>query len=145
MTTSALPTPAKGDAAAKQSLTFMAPASGFKRDTAQDLDEKPPSDSMFRAWMAGWTILALFFGGFGYWGLPAPVNGAVVATGMVKGEGNRKSVQHLDGGIVKELRVKEGDKVTVGDIIVLLDDTQARAESRACVSSSRTMMSPTTR
>jgi HlyD family type I secretion membrane fusion protein len=47
---------------------------------------------------------------------------------VVKVEGNRKSVQHLDGGIIKELRVKEGDRVNVGDVLIVLDDSQARAE-----------------
>jgi membrane fusion protein, epimerase transport system len=56
------------------------------------------------------------------------LNGAVVANGAVKVDGNRKSVQHLDGGIVKELRIKEGDKVKSGDVLVVLDDSQARAE-----------------
>ena len=41
---------------------------------------------------------------------------------VVKVEGNRKSVQHLDGGIVKEMRVKEGDKVKAGDVLIVLDD-----------------------
>ena len=77
---------------------------------------------------AGWLIILAFFGGLGGWSLTAPLNGAVVATGIVKVDGNRKSVQHLDGGIVKQLRVREGDKVQVGDILIDLDDTQARAE-----------------
>jgi HlyD family type I secretion membrane fusion protein len=47
---------------------------------------------------------------------------------VVKVDGNRKSIQHLDGGIIKELRVKEGDRVNAGDILVVLDETQARAE-----------------
>src|SRR5205807_6213873 len=58
----------------------------------------------------------------------APLKGAVVANAVVKVEGNRKSVQHLEGGIVKELRVKEGDRVAAGDVVVVLDDSQARAE-----------------
>ena len=49
--------------------------------------------------------------------MTAPLNGAVVGNAVVKVEGNRKSVQHLDGGIVKELRVKEGDKVKAGDVL----------------------------
>jgi epimerase transport system membrane fusion protein len=76
----------------------------------------------------GWTIMVLFFGGIGSWAALAPLNGAVVASGVVKVEGNRKSVQHLDGGIVKELRVREGDQVKAGDILIVLDDSQARAE-----------------
>jgi HlyD family type I secretion membrane fusion protein len=90
--------------------------------------EKPPSDSIWRFSLAGWLIIFTFFGGFGYWAAAAPLNGAVVANGLVKVEGNRKSVQHLDGGIVKELRIKEGDKVKAGDVLLILDDAQARAE-----------------
>src|SRR5215467_14874831 len=89
---------------------------------------KAPSDSCWRSALAGWLIIALFFGGLGSWAAIAPLNGAVVASGVVKVDGNRKSVQHLDGGIVKELRVKEGDRVKAGDVLIVLDDTQTRAE-----------------
>ncbi len=75
----------------------------------------------------GWITLALFFGVFGIWSLTAPLNGAVVAPAVVKVEGNRKSVQHLDGGIVKQINVKEGDHVKAGDVLIILDDTAARA------------------
>ena len=87
-----------------------------------------PSDSSRRPAFAGWLIIALFLGGLGIWGTTAPLNGAVVANGVVKVDGNRKSVQHLDGGIVKELRVKEGDRVGAGDVVIVLDDSQAKAE-----------------
>ena len=92
------------------------------------VDAVGPSDSFRGSAMAGWLIILVFFGGFGTWSLTAPLNGAVVANGIVKVDGNRKSVQHLDGGIVKQLRVKEGDRVAVGDVLIVLDDTQARAE-----------------
>jgi HlyD family type I secretion membrane fusion protein len=82
----------------------------------------------WRPAIVGWAIVALFFGGFGVWAAVAPLNGAVVANGIVKVDGNRKSVQHLDGGIVKKLNVKEGDHVNAGDVVVVLDATQARAE-----------------
>jgi HlyD family type I secretion membrane fusion protein len=87
-----------------------------------------PDDSFRSAAIAGWAIIAIFFGLFGGWSAMAPLNGAVVANGVIKVEGNRKSVQHLEGGIVKELRVKEGDLVTAGDVLLVLDDSQARAE-----------------
>jgi HlyD family type I secretion membrane fusion protein len=85
-------------------------------------------DSMSAVALRGWLIVIVFFGLFGSWALIAPLNGAVVANGFVKVEGNRKSIQHLDGGIVKELRVREGSKVSRGDTLVVLDDGQARAE-----------------
>jgi HlyD family type I secretion membrane fusion protein len=87
-----------------------------------------PSDSFWRPALAGSLSIALFFGGLGTWAGVAPLNGAVVATGVVKVDGNRKSVQHLDGGIVKRLLVKEGDRVQAGDILIALDDSQAKAE-----------------
>jgi HlyD family type I secretion membrane fusion protein len=87
-----------------------------------------PSDSIKGVALAGWTIIGLFFGVFGAWAFSAPLNGAVVANGVIKVEGNRKSIQHLDGGIVKELRVRDSDKVKAGDVLIVLDDNQARAE-----------------
>src|SRR5712671_1843033 len=90
--------------------------------------DEAPSDSIKRVALAGWLIIALFFGGIGSWAVTAPLNGAVVGNAVVKVDGNRKSVQHLDGGIVKELRIKEGDKVNAGDILIVLDEIQAQAE-----------------
>ncbi|MCA1395714.1 HlyD family type I secretion periplasmic adaptor subunit [Bradyrhizobium sp. BRP56] len=92
------------------------------------LADSAPSDSIRGVALVGWIIIAVFFGGIGTWAVTAPLNGAVVGNAVVKVDGNRKSVQHLDGGIVKELRVKEGDKVHVGDTLIVLDETQARAE-----------------
>jgi HlyD family type I secretion membrane fusion protein len=89
--------------------------------------EAEPNDSLKKYAAAGWITLAIFFGVFGMWSVMAPLNGAVVATAVVKVEGNRKSVQHLDGGIVKQLNVKEGDHVSAGDALIALDDTAARA------------------
>src|SRR5262249_3469880 len=91
---------------------------------------KVPSDSFWRPALAGWLIIALFFGGLGTWAAVAPLNGADVAHGVGEVHGNRKSVQHLDGGIVRELRVKEGDRVKAGDILIVLDDTQTKAEAK---------------
>lgn len=87
-----------------------------------------PNDSIRNIALAGWLIIAIFFFGLGTWAVTAPLNGAVVANAVVKVDGNRKSLQHLDGGIVKELHVREGDRVVAGDLLIVLDETQARAE-----------------
>src|SRR5690349_5803864 len=103
----------------------------FKPTTnARSVPKTPPalSDSMKATALVGWTIIFVFFGVFGLWAKTAPLNGAVVANGVIKVDGNRKSVQHLDGGIIQELRVKEGDHVKAGDILLVLDGSQARAE-----------------
>jgi multidrug efflux pump subunit AcrA (membrane-fusion protein) len=98
------------------------------RPTGASVGLGAPSDSIKHIALAGWIIIAIFFGGIGSWAVTAPLHGAVVGNAVVKVEGNRKSVQHLDGGIVKEMRIKEGDKVGVGDVVIVLDETQARAE-----------------
>lgn len=90
--------------------------------------QAPPSASVRGAKMAGWIILLLFFGGIGGWSVTAPLNGAVIGKAVAKVEGNRKSVQHLDGGVIKELRVREGDRVEVGTVLVVLDDSQILAD-----------------
>ncbi len=107
------------------SVTLGKPA---KRPSFQFDEEPRASDGAARYFLAGLAIVAIFFGGFGTWAVTAPLNSAVVAQGLVKIEGNRKSVQHLEGGIVKELRVKDGSTVSAGDIVIVLDDSQARAE-----------------
>lgn len=89
-------------------------------------DAVPPvDDDPRRPVLIGIVILAIFFGALGIWSAVAPVSSAVIAPAVVKVEGNRKSVQHLDGGIVKALRVKEGDRVEAGQTLIVLDDTQA--------------------
>ncbi|HWI15186.1 MAG TPA: biotin/lipoyl-binding protein, partial [Burkholderiales bacterium] len=89
-------------------------------------DAVPPvDDDPRRPILAGIIIVGVFLGVLGIWSAVAPVSSAVLAPAVVKVEGNRKSVQHLDGGIVKELRVKEGDRVEAGQTLIALDDTQA--------------------
>jgi epimerase transport system membrane fusion protein len=98
------------------------------RHAAMPIDSRPPNDSARGAVFAGWLALVIFFGGFGTWAITAPLNGAVIGEAVVKVEGNRKSIQHLDGGIVSQLNVKEGDQVGAGDVLIVLDDSQARAD-----------------
>ncbi len=67
----------------------------------------------------------LGFGIFGTWAATAPLASGVVAHGVVSVEGNRKTIQHLEGGIISEIVAKEGDIVNPGDVLVKLDPTQA--------------------
>ena len=74
----------------------------------------------------------MFFGGFGTWAVLVPLSGAAIAPAVVAPEGFRKTIQHLEGGIVSEIRVQEGSQVEAGDVIVVLDATRARADYRWC-------------
>ena len=76
--------------------------------------------------LAGAGIMAVFLGGFGGWAAYAPLQSAAVAPGTVAVESYRKTVQHLEGGIIAQILVKDGDLVTEGQPLVRLDDTKAR-------------------
>lgn len=86
----------------------------------------PVSDRRVRT--IGLIIVFLTFGVFGTWAAVAPLDSAALATGVVTVQTYRKTVQHLEGGIVKDLLVRDGDVVKVGDPLIILDDTQLRAE-----------------
>lgn len=75
----------------------------------------------------GFIVIVLFFGVFGAWAWLAPLDSAAIAIGSVSVESNRKTIQHLEGGIVAEILVGEGDRVDANEIVVQLDATQARA------------------
>lgn len=75
----------------------------------------------------GLAVVVLLLGGMGSWAVATKLAGAVIAPGTLVVENNVKKVQHPAGGVVKELRVKEGDKIAAGDLLILLDGTQVRA------------------
>lgn len=85
--------------------------------------------------LAGAALIAVLFGGFGTWAALAPLARGAVASGQVVAEGHRKSVQHLEGGIVAEILVKDGDAVTAGQSLIRLDGTQAEARMAALTAS----------
>ena len=76
--------------------------------------------------VAGYLTVFLGFGIFGTWAATAPLASGVVGEGVVSLEGNRKTIQHLEGGIVSAIIAKEGDIVNAGDVLIKLDPTQAR-------------------
>ncbi len=75
----------------------------------------------------GLLTLALFVVAFGYWAARAPLDGAAIAPGVIAASGQNQKVQHLEGGVIKEILIKEGDKVTVGQPLLKLDPTEARS------------------
>lgn len=75
----------------------------------------------------GTQTIAVVIGALLLWSVLAPINSAVIAPGRISVEDNRKSVQHLEGGVIKEILVKEGNRVDAGDILVRLDETVPKA------------------
>jgi HlyD family type I secretion membrane fusion protein len=78
----------------------------------------------------GFALVALAFGGFGTWAAIAPLSAAVIAQGSFVATGENKIVQHFEGGIIKELLVREGDQVVAGQKLLLLDETAANANAQ---------------
>ncbi|MBN3560903.1 HlyD family type I secretion periplasmic adaptor subunit [Aliamphritea spongicola] len=76
----------------------------------------------------GLTVIVLTFGVFGSWAFLAPLDSAALAQGVVKVAGNRKTIQHLEGGIITDLYVRDGDRVKPGDPLIQLDATQFQSE-----------------
>ena len=77
--------------------------------------------------IGGVLVVALLVGAFGFWAATAPLAGGAVAPGVISPDSSRKTVQHLEGGIIGEILVRDGDFVSVGAPLVRLEDIQARA------------------
>ena len=78
--------------------------------------------------IAGHVSIAVMIGLFGGWAYTARINGAVIAPATLVVESYSKRVQHNEGGIVKNILVKDGDRVTAGQDLLLLDTTETKAE-----------------
>src|SRR3954471_21707658 len=83
--------------------------------------------SMRRTLVGGTAVACLLAFGIGGWAATTELAGAVIAPGSLVVDTNVKKVQHPTGGVVGELRVREGDRVKAGDVVVRLDETQTRA------------------
>lgn len=85
------------------------------------------SDSVRHYMLAGLGTALLLIAGVGGWAATTELAGAVLAQGTVVVESNVKKVQHQTGGIVGEIRVRDGDRVAAGDVVLRLDETIVRA------------------
>jgi len=83
--------------------------------------------AIIRPLAIGLAAISLFILVFLVWGNTAPLAGGAVAAGRISPEGSRRTIQHLEGGIIDELMVRDGDVVESGAPLVALRQTQARA------------------
>ncbi|MFY2823915.1 HlyD family type I secretion periplasmic adaptor subunit [Ruegeria sp. MALMAid1280] len=86
--------------------------------------------SINRLIVVGFVLLIACFGGFGVWSFRAPLAAAVIAQGSFVATGRNKIVQHLEGGIIQEIQVVEGQSVKAGQVMMTLDQTSAEANER---------------
>ena len=91
----------------------------------RDLRKRLSRDGVTRK---GIAVLVVALGGFGAWASLVPLTEGVVATGSVVVDTAHKTIQHLEGGIVEKLYVREGSEVKAGDVLIELNETQPRAE-----------------
>lgn len=78
--------------------------------------------------IVGLVVVFVLFAGIGIWTALAPLTSAAIGAGVVVVENYRKAVGHLEGGIVREVRVRDGQQVKKGDILIALEDVQARTQ-----------------
>jgi epimerase transport system membrane fusion protein len=78
--------------------------------------------------IGGLVAVLLLFGGLGVWSVLAPLDSAAIGSGLVIVENYRKPIAHLEGGIVKEVRIREGQHVNKGEVLLTLEDIQPRSQ-----------------
>lgn len=96
--------------------------------TAQQPELSPSYTNDTSLKRLGVFIVLCVFGGLGGWSALAPIDSAALAQGVVTVESHRKTVQHLEGGIVEHIMARDGDLVEKNQTLLVLQDTQARAQ-----------------
>ena len=76
--------------------------------------------------LVGYLAIALFVGAFGGWAVTAPIASATIAPGVIAAAGQNVMIQHLEGGIIRQVVAHEGEHVKKGDPLLILDDTAAQ-------------------
>ncbi len=94
------------------------------------LGSAPPAlcDRLRGVTRTGNLLVGCFVLGLGTWSTFASLESAAIAVGTVESESSRKTIQHLEGGIIRKILVADGDVVRAGQILISLEDTKARAE-----------------
>ncbi len=108
--------------------TMRGIVAAFAKTAANSHGAAPTGPALKGAAVLGLSTGIAFLVGFGLLASLAPMESAAVAPASVQVEGSRKSVQHLEGGIVANLPVREGSVVKAGEVLMRLDDTVSRAQ-----------------
>ena len=99
------------------------------RPLSVPINDEPGKPTWAGASKFGYAIIFLFFGGLGGWASFAPLASGVNVAGTIEVDSGAKTVQHLEGGLVKQILVRDGDRVTKGQVILRLDPLRSGAQS----------------
>ncbi|RDI60781.1 HlyD family secretion protein/epimerase transport system membrane fusion protein [Microvirga subterranea] len=88
----------------------------------------------------GLVVIGVFLVGFGAWAAIVPLAGGAVAPAIISPDGSRKTVQHLEGGIIAKVRVRDGDVVHAGQPLVVLDNIQPKANYETLLTQYETLL-----
>jgi HlyD family type I secretion membrane fusion protein len=113
--------------------------------STDEVQAREPSHDWKRPAMLGYLVIVLTFGVMGVWSAFARLDSAVVAPGVVSVESNRKTLQHFEGGMVKQILVREGQHVQEGDILFRLDNTLSQANAETARNQLHTFVAQETR
>lgn len=94
-----------------------------------DHEVTPALESIERYVVVGVVMFGFVVFGIGGWATTAQVSGAVIGQGVIVVDSSVKKIQHPTGGIVRELRVRDGDRVKAGQVLIRLDETQTLANA----------------
>ena len=102
-------------------------------ESSRCLESTPPAlcDRLRGVTWSGNLLVCCFVFGLGAWSTFAPLESAAIAFGTVESESSRKTIQHLEGGIIRAILVADGDAVRAGQTLISLEDTKARAEAQS--------------
>lgn len=103
------------------------------------IDVTPLARSVKSPRRLGLLIICVFVVGFGAWAALVPLAGGAVASGVISPDGSKKTVQHLEGGIIRKLHVRDGDVVKAGQPLLLLETVQPRAAHDMLLTQRRTL------
>src|SRR5712671_5079006 len=123
------------DLSARRAMDFMemALARAAIWNLPRCLGSAPPAlcDRLRGVTRTGNLLVGCFVLGLGTWSFFAPLESAAIAFGTVESESSRKTIQHLEGGIIRAILVADGDAVRAGQTLISLEDTKARAEAQS--------------
>jgi len=119
----------KGLPAARIEPVRVAVPQGTTVDAVRPAPQSEGVEDPRRIIRQGLLVVGLFFGAMGLWSVFGMISGAVVAPGSVKIESERKTVQHLEGGIVEHIAVREGEEVEAGQTLIVLESVRVQADT----------------